>query len=93
MASRPWTVTKIGALIGVLATLAWVATFQPHGGVELSVILFPLWNLLGHLIFPEQSVPACAWFAGALLHWPALGAVVDLLMTPGRRPRVDSPPN
>jgi len=90
--TRPLRFTMIGAVLGVLAVVVWIATFEPHGGVELSSVLFPLWGLAADVLFHERSVPVLAWYAGALLHWPILGAVVDLGRAM-RRPsqRADSP--
>lgn len=94
MPTRPLLFTKIGALLGVAAVIIWIATFSAHGGVELSGVLFPLWRVAAGVLFPGQSVPVLAWYGGALLHWPALGAAIDLARALRRRGRrVGSPPN
>jgi len=94
MPTGPLLFTKIGALFGVAAVVIWIATFSAHGGVELSGILFPLWRLAAGVLLPGRSIPVLAWYAGALLHWPALGAAIDLAraLRRGSR-RVGSPPN
>lgn len=42
MPTRPFLFTAIGAALGGVAVILWIATFSPHGGVELSLLLFPL---------------------------------------------------
>jgi hypothetical protein len=83
---RRFRYTKIGVGLGVVAVATWMATFDPHGGVELSSIHAPLWHCVLHLAVPGQSIPTLAWYAGLMLHWPLLGAAVDLLRA-GRQTR------
>jgi len=93
MRAGPLLFTKIGAGLSVVVVVAWVVTFEPHGGVALSSVLVPLWHLVASEAFSDRAVPVLAWYAGVLLHWPALGCGVDVLRAIRRRaPRVDSSP-
>jgi hypothetical protein len=76
--SSRWRFTLIGAAAGPIVVGIWTATFQPHGGVELSSYLFPLsaW-LLGEVIFRHDSIPVLVWYGSALSHWAAVGCVID----------------
>src|SRR4051794_32891096 len=52
-----------GLIIGVGAIVAWAATFEPHGGQEHSLYLFPLWVLaLGCWASVGGSFSATAWY-------------------------------
>jgi hypothetical protein len=93
MRAGPFLFTKIGAGFSVVVVVARVATFEPHGGVELSSVFVPLWHLVASEVFSDRAVPALAWYAGVLLHWPALGGVVDVLRALCHTPRLDYPPN
>ena len=84
-ATRPLRFMTMGGIVSVLAAVAWTGTVLPHGGVELSIVLFPLWALWAAALFPGQTVPTLVWYAGALLHWTVLGAVVDLYRARQRR--------
>ena len=93
MRAGPFLFTKIGAGLSVVVVVAWVATFEPHGGVALSSVFGPLWRIVASEVFSDRAVPALAWYAGVLLHWPALRGVVDVLRALCRTTRVVSPPN
>lgn len=91
-AARPrWRATKAGAALGAAAIVAWLATFDPHGGGEWSSWLFPLWSAAANALFAGQDTPVAAFHVGALLHWPLLGAVVDGGIAWRRRHRLDRP--
>ena len=79
MTRRRFTFTILGGLVSLVAVLTWIATFEPHGGVELSGYLFPAWSWLAGVLFTGRSVPVPVWYGGALLHWVLLGALVDFL--------------
>ncbi len=92
MATRPLLFTRFGALLSVIAVGAWIATFEPHGGASLSSELYPLLRLTANQFCRERSVPMLAWYAAALLHWPAVGALIDCGRALRRRNRrMDSP--
>jgi hypothetical protein len=78
---RPWwhnyLFTCLGLVASVAATLAWMLTFQPHGGRDWSPYLFPLLGLWGRS-GGRESVPAWGWYICLLLYWPVVGGVVDL---------------
>ena len=76
---KRWRYTGVGIVVGFLAVAVWIATFAPHGGVELSAYLFPVARLLLGIIFPQQSIPPLVWFGSMLLHWPLIGFVMDLI--------------
>jgi len=76
---RPCIATLAGFVAGVLAVAIWMATFEPHGGVELSRYFFSLSAVVLERIYPGESVPALVWYGFALLQWVTLGVVVDLL--------------
>ena len=87
---RPNIGTLCGLAVGVLAIIIWMVTFQPEGGVELSLYLFPLSAIILERMYPAQSIPVPLWFGGAVLQWLLLGAFVDLQRRvfrrmPGRR--------
>ena len=69
----------------MLAVIIWMLTFQPHGGVELSMYLFPLSAVVLDRMYPAQSIPVPLWYAGALFQWLAVGGLVDLLRRVFRR--------
>lgn len=71
--------TMLGGLMSVVAVVVWIATFAPHGGVDLSGYLFPVWSWIASALYAGRSVPALVWYGGILLHWVVLGALVDLL--------------
>jgi hypothetical protein len=79
MRVRPFIGTLVGSVVGVLAVIIWMLTFEPHGGPELSRYLFPVSAIVLERMFPTQSIPVPLWYAGALLHWLVPGALVDLL--------------
>lgn len=85
MTARCFTFTILGGLVGPVAVLLWIATFEPHGGVELSGCLFPAWSWLSRVLFAGRSVPAPVWYGGAVLHWVVLGALVDFFRELRRR--------
>ncbi|OAI45923.1 hypothetical protein AYO44_12255 [Planctomycetaceae bacterium SCGC AG-212-F19] len=83
MAERGWRWfrgTLVGAVLGVVALVAWVATFDPHGGREFSLYLFPLsrWTLAA--LYPNQSIPPLLWFGGAFVQWLLLGFIFDIVV-------------
>ena len=82
---RPFIGTLVGAAIGLLAIVIWIATFEPHGGPELSHYLFPGSAILLERMFPTRSIPVPLWYGGALLHWVIPGVLVDLLRRAFRR--------
>lgn len=82
---RPYIGIICGTVVGGLAIVIWMATFEPHGGVELSRYLFPLSALALERMYPAQDVPVPFWYAAAMLQWVGLGAVVDLLRRLFRR--------
>jgi hypothetical protein len=71
--------TLAGIVVGLVAVAVWVVTFSPHGGVELSMYLFPISATLLSCIYGNASVPALLWFASAILQWVAIGVCVDLV--------------
>jgi hypothetical protein len=73
--------TTCGFVVGISAIALWIATFSPHGGVELSAFLFPISRVVLQAFFPNQSIPVLLWYVGALLQWILLGAFVDLVRT------------
>jgi hypothetical protein len=79
MSIRPFAGTLVGAAIGLLALIIWVATFEPHGGSEWSRYLFPVSAVWLERMFPSRAIPVSLWYSGALLHWIIPGALVDLL--------------
>ena len=79
MRTRPWLWTACGAAAGVLAIAAWLATFDPHGGVDWSPWLFPLSSAALERRYPFRSVPVPLFYASALLQWIVANAAVDLL--------------
>ncbi len=79
MSIRPYFWTMCGLGVGVVAIGIWMLTFQPHGGVELSMYLFPLSVLILEYSYPAQSIPVPLWYGGALLQWLVVGAIVDCL--------------
>jgi hypothetical protein len=79
MRMRPFIGTLIGTAIGLLATIAWMVTFEPHGGPEGSHYLFPGSAILLERMFPSRSIPVPLWYGGAFLNWVIPGVVVDLL--------------
>ena len=84
MRIRPYIGTLAGIVVGGLAILLWLLTFQPHGGVELSPYLFPLSRpILDHL-YPTESIPVVLFYSSALLQWVLFGALIDLLRKPFR---------
>ena len=85
MSIRPFIGTLVGAAIGLLAIVIWMATFEPHGGPELSHYLFPGSAILLERMFPTRSIPVPLWYGGALLHWVIPGVLVDLLRRVFRR--------
>ena len=85
MRIQPFIGTLVGILIGLLAITAWLITFEPHGGPELSHYLFPGSVILLEWMFPTRSIPVPLWYCGALLHWVIPGVLVDLLRRAFRR--------
>ena len=85
MRIRRYIGTLCGAGVGVLAIVIWMATFQPHGGVELSPYLFPLSPIILKRLYPAQSVPVVVWYGGALVQWLVFGALLDVLRSVFRR--------
>jgi len=85
MRVRPFIGTLCGIAIGGLAIATWMLTFDPHGGVEWSHYLFPISAIVLERIYPARSIPVLLWYAGALLQWVAIGAIVDLLRGAFRR--------
>lgn len=71
--------TILGGVVSLFAMSVWGATFAPHGGGELSPYLFPLWRWVCAVWFAGRDVPALLWFGGMLVHWPLLGAAIDVV--------------
>ncbi|MCB1210646.1 MAG: hypothetical protein KDK97_15050, partial [Verrucomicrobiales bacterium] len=82
---RTYIGTLCGIGVGVLAVVIWMATFQPHAGVELSGYLFPLSAFILKRLYPIQSIPVLLWYGGALVQWIVFGAVLDVLRRVFRR--------
>ena len=74
-----WILTIAGGALGIVAVLVWMATFEPHGGVNLSPYLFPLLPRMWDLVFPAVSVPAVIVYATMLVYWPLVGWVLDVI--------------
>ena len=53
----PYFYTLCGVALSLVAVVAWMLTFEPHGGPELSMYLFPLSVITLERIYPAQSVP------------------------------------
>lgn len=85
MSIRSYIGTLVGTAIGLTAIVVWLATFEPHGGPELSHYLFPGSAILLERMFPTCSIPVPLWYVGALLHWVIPGVFVDLLRRAFRR--------
>ena len=79
MRRRPFFWTLAGIPFGMMMTLVWMLTFQPHGHGEFSRYLFPFTGLIINFLYPAQSIPAVVWYSGALIYWPIIGALVDIL--------------
>lgn len=77
--------TAVGGIISVLALIFWMVTFEPHGGVELSMYLFPGSSWLFGLSYQHENVPVLLWYACALLHWTLVGAGIDVVRLLRRR--------
>jgi len=73
-----YPVTIIFGLIGLVAIAIWVVTFEPHGGINLSNILFPISSALLNLIFPNKDVPVALWYLGAFLQYIGIGLIIDI---------------
>jgi hypothetical protein len=71
--------TAVGFVVSVAAVAIWIGTFSPHGGVELSGYLFPGARWICEFLYPQESVPALVFYGSALLHWPFVGFVVDVV--------------
>lgn len=87
--TSPFLWTTILGIVGVAAVVAWMATLT-HCGPDLAFPLFPLWCLAAEALFP---MPSSVYYTGALLHWPAVGAVVDLVRAWKRRSQRAKRPN
>jgi len=66
-------------LAGLAAVFVWMATFEPHGGTNLSACLFPISAITAQVFFPHTSFPVALWYSLAVGQWIAFGMVVDLL--------------
>jgi hypothetical protein len=78
MRIRPIFATLCATAAGVLALGAWAATFEPHGGVDLSPYLFPVSTAVLGAAYGGSSVPVPVFYGSALLQWVLLGALVDV---------------
>jgi len=85
MRIRPFIGTLAGFAVELITIIAWLITFEPHGGRELSHYLFPGSALLLERMFPACSIPVFLWYAGALFHWVIPGVLVDLFRRAFRR--------
>jgi hypothetical protein len=56
-----------------------MATFEPHGGTNLSTCLFPVSQITAALFFPHSSFPVVLWYSLAVGQWITFGMFVDLL--------------
>jgi len=85
---KPWFWSSAGIVLGVVSTVAWILTFEPHGGVELSRFLFPGVRWVIQWLHPVGSVPVLLWYGCTFLHWPIIGAFIDLFRFVIRRWRI-----
>ena len=74
---RRWRWTTGGVLLTCVALPIWFATFRPHGGGELSSLLFPIAHFVLRGAY-RGDVPTLVWFAALLFHWPLIGIMIDL---------------
>jgi hypothetical protein len=79
MRIQPYVATLCGIIVGALAVVIWMLTFQPHGGAELPRYLFPLSAFILERLYPAQSIPVALWYGCALLQWVSVGVLVDIL--------------
>lgn len=79
MKIRPYLGTLCGFVLGVCAISLWALTFQPHGGVELSPFLLPASKPVFERLYPQESVPALAWFGFGVVQWVIAGIMVDFI--------------
>src|SRR5688572_12110450 len=75
---RPWFWTCVGVVLSVCAVALWIATFEPHGGAELSWFLFPIARLVLDFLFRGKDIDPVLWYGSAVLQWAAVGALLDL---------------
>jgi hypothetical protein len=71
--------TIICAVLGVCAIAVWAGTFEPHGGLNLSKVLFPLSNFALSAIFKDSDIPVPLWYVSAFLQYLVLGLLIDLV--------------
>ena len=90
---KPFAFSIGGFSLGIVAVLVWVFTFEPHGNVELSGVLFPGVQPVLTWAFPNGDTPMSWFFAMAVAHWLIPGVLIDLIRltlsisTASRHPR------
>lgn len=79
--STKWIGAKIGALVGIIAVVAWAAVFALGARSDTSWLWFPISSWILKWIYgPSHSINPLLWYGGAVLQWAAIGGVIDLLV-------------
>ncbi len=86
----PWFWTLVMGVLGIVLLIVWLLTFSKEGGVNLSPWLFPAADWLLRRVYAQGDVNIPVWYGSLLLHWPLVGALIDLLRWSARARRAST---